>query len=342
MNIGFSTSVFFNNIGNAFIDYGAEYQVRQVIPGDAQLIKLSQCANFAASLSTKFAIKELPGIEWLWTRVMQRFVNQLHDKTYKAVSTLDVLSPAKIAKLDYLVIPGCVLTVPFFVIFGKFLEEKIAQGCKIVFLGASGNYYTEEERKCVREWLLKIKPHAILFRDSKAYKYYHDCTEMSYNGIDNVWFVNRLEVAKCSTIYDPYAVLNFDLPKNKGIKKELAKSLTEKGMKIIETDHKPFPYSKVGKLARRNVVCSDFPYDYLFIYKNVRETYTDRVHACIPSLAFGNKAQIFSDSPRLSLFENVNIDITELKSHPMSIDLAALRQLQDKQIEFFRGIFNSK
>ena len=40
MNIGFSTSVFFNNIGNAFIDYGAEYQVRQVIPADSQLIRV--------------------------------------------------------------------------------------------------------------------------------------------------------------------------------------------------------------------------------------------------------------------------------------------------------------
>ena len=110
-------------------------------------------------------------------------------------------------------------------------------------------------------------------------------------------------------------------------------------MKIIETDHKPFPYSKVGKLARHNVICSDFPYDYLCLYKNVRETYTDRVHACIPTLAFGNKAQIFSDSPRISLFENVNIDIQELKGHPMSIDLEALRHLQDKQIEFLREVF---
>lgn len=341
MNIGFSTSVFFNNIGNAFIDYGAEYQLRQVMPCDSQFIKLSQCANFSASLSTKFAIKELPGVEWLWTRTMQRFVHQLHDKTYKAVSTLDVLSPAKIAKLDYLVIPGCVLTVPFFVIFGKFLEEKIAQGCKIVFLGASGNYYTEEEQKCVREWLMKINPHAILFRDSKAYEYYHDCCGISYNGIDNVWFVNRLEVAKCPTTYDPYVVLNFDLPKNRGIKKELAKTLTQKGLNIIETDHKPFPYSKVGKLARRNVICSDYPYDYLFLYKNVCETYTDRVHASIPTLAFGNKAQIFSDSPRISLFENVNIDINELKDHPVSINLEALKLLQDEQIKFLSKIFNS-
>ena len=178
-----------------------------------------------------------------------------------------------------------------------------------------------------------------MFRDSKAYKYYHDYTDLSYNGIDNVWFVNRLEVAKCSTIYDPYAVLNFDLPKNKGIKKELTQALTERGLKIIETDHKPFPYSKVGKLARRNVICSDYPYDYLFLYKNVAETYTDRVHACIPTLAFGNKAQLFSDSPRISLFENVNIDINELKNHPITINQDELKSLQNKQIEFLSQIF---
>ena len=116
MNVGLFTSVFFNNIGNGFIDLGAEVQLKAALPVDAQIIKLSQCSNFAASLGKLFAIKELPCIEWLWTHLMQKFVNQLHDKTYKAVSSLDVFSPAKIAKLDYLVIPGCVLTVPFFVI----------------------------------------------------------------------------------------------------------------------------------------------------------------------------------------------------------------------------------
>lgn len=337
MNVGLFTSVFFNNIGNGFIDLGAEVQLKSALPENAQLIKLSQCSNFAASLGKMFAIKELPGIEWLWTHLMQKFVHQLHDKTYKAVSTLDVFSPAKIAELDYLVIPGCVLTVPFFVIFGKFLEEKVKQGCKLIFLAASGNYYTEEEKSCVKEWLTKLKPYAVTFRDSVAYNNYSSLCDKTYNGIDCVWFVNRLDIPKCETSMDPYVVLNFDLPKNNDIKKKLSKTLKDRN--IIYTDHKPYPYTKVSKRAKSNVMCSDYPLDYLFLYKNVKETYSDRVHACIPTLSFGNKAQLISDSPRVALFENVGIDLSEIKSHPISLDQGVLKELQDKQIAFISKLF---
>lgn len=337
MNVGLFTSVFFNNIGNGFIDLGAEVQLKAALPVDAQIIKLSQCSNFAASLGKLFAIKELPCIEWLWTHLMQKFVNQLHDKTYKAVSSLDVFSPAKIAKLDYLVIPGCVLTVPFFVIFGKFLEDKINQGCKLVFLAASGNYYTEEEKACVKEWLVKLKPYAITFRDSVAYRNYSSLCEKTYNGIDCVWFVNRLDIPKTNTTMDPYAILNFDLPKNDSIKKRLVKML--KNRNIIYTDHKPYPYTKVSKKAKQNIMCSDYPLDYLFLYKNVKETYSDRVHACIPTLAFGNKAQLISDSPRVALFENVGIDINKIKTEPINVDIEYLRKLQNNQIAFIQKLF---
>lgn len=336
MNIGLFTSVFFNNIGNGFIDLGAEVQLQAALSNDAKLVKLSQCANFAASLGPLFAIKELPGIEWMWTRVMQRFVNQLHDKTYKAVSTLDVFSPALIAKLDYLVIPGCVLTVPFFTIFGKFLERKVEQGCKLVFLGASGNYYTEEEKLCVKEWLKKLNPHAIMFRDSVAYNNYASQTERAYNGIDCVWFVNRLDIPKIKTAIDPYVVLNFDLPKHKLVKKKLMEQFA--GKNIIYTEHKPYPYTKVSKLAKQNVMCSDYPLDYLFVYKHVTTTYSDRVHACIPTLSFGNKAQLISDSPRVALFENVGIDLDEMKKEPIFVDLEKLKQLQDLQINKLKEV----
>ena len=81
-------------------------------------------------------------------------------------------------------------------------------------------------------------------------------------------------------------------------------------------------------------MCSDYPLDYLFIYRNVAATHSDRVHACIPTLSFGNKAQLYSDSPRIALFENVGIDVAEMKRHPVALDADKLKSLQDGQIEF--------
>lgn len=336
MKIGLFTSVYFNNIGNGFIDLGAEETIKAAMPDGAEIIKLSQCANFAASLGFSFMIKENIVVRWLWEHVVQHFEKQIHDRTYNAISTLDVFSPAKIAKLDYLILPGCILTDAFFTIYGKFLEEKARQGCKFIFLGASGNYYTEKEVAIVKQWLAKLKPYAIMFRDSVAYGHYKDYSDKVYNGIDNVFFVNRLNLPKVETTMDPYVALNFDIPKHDVYKKELERKFG--GQHIVYTDHKPYPYIKVSKLAKRNVMCSDYPLDYLFIYRNVTETHSDRVHACIPTLSFGNKAQLYSDSPRVALFENVGIDVDEMKRHPVALDADKLKAMQEGQIEFLKKL----
>jgi hypothetical protein len=49
------------------------------------------------------------------------------------IQTKDVFSVAQMVKLDYLIIPGCALTVPFFTIYGNLLEKKVLEGTKIIF-----------------------------------------------------------------------------------------------------------------------------------------------------------------------------------------------------------------
>ena len=334
-SIGLFTSVVFNNIGNAFIDYGAEATIKAAFP-NINIIKISSFANFAATQGRFFLLKETYVLNWIWTRVMQRFAQKLHDKVYDAVDSIDVISPVKIAKLDYLIIPGCVLTVPFFIIYGKLLEDKVKEGCKLIFWAASGNHYTEYEIENVSNWLKRLKPYAICTRDSIAYNHYFSYSNKVYNGIDNVFFVNLLKLPKVKTSMDPYVVLNFDEPKHRDICSNLKTKFDSKH--IIETNHKPFPFSKVFSLVKKNVVVSENPFDYLFLYNNVKETYTDRVHACIPTLSFGNKVQLYSDSPRIALFENVGLNLNEMKDHPVELDRRRLKELQDSQIAFLAKI----
>jgi len=336
MNIGLFTSVHFNNIGNGFIDLGAECALNEAKSVDSRIIKVSQCANFAASLGNLFVIRENKAVSWIWNNIMSKFAGKLHDRTYaKAVSTLDVFSVAKIVKLDFLIIPGCVLTVPFFKIYGKLLEEKVKQGCKLVFLGASGNYYTDYEFDQVTNFLIKLKPFAIITRDSIAYEHYKDLAEHSYNGIDNVFFVNKLNIPKLDTIISPYVVVNIELDQHKNIKDNLEIDLA--GKNVVYSNHKPFPYTKVTELVKKGVMISDYPMDYLVLYKNAEAVYSDRVHACIPTLSFGNKATLFSESPRKALFQNVGIN--EITTKPMEVK--NLSDLQNKQIQFLKKILNS-
>lgn len=334
MNIGLFTSVFFNNIGNGFIDLGAEEAVKRALPSNANLIKMSQCANFAASMSRSFAIKENPFVNWVWVHTMQKHAKKIHDKTYRTVSTLDVMSVPKLLVLDYLIIPGCVLTVPFFTIYGYFLRDKVRQGCKLIFLGVSGNFYTDYEIQAVSKWLIDLQPYAIMTRDSVAYENYFKYSPNSYNGIDNVFFANLLKLPRIKTSPEDYVVINLEEPKHKKIRDNLIKRLGSEKKNIVFTNHKPYPYSNISKMVKKGIIVSDYPLDYLILYRNASEVYSDRVHACIPTLSFGNKARLYSDSPRKALFQNVEI----YESDDGFMNIRNLEEYQQMQIDYLKRI----
>lgn len=337
MNIGLFTSVFFNNIGNGFIDLGAEVTLKEVLSSKDNLIKVSQCANFAASMSRAFAIKENPIINYLWVSIMQKFAKSLQDKMYKTVNTKSVISVTDILHLDILVIPGCVLTVPFFTIYGELLKKKVNEGCKLIFLGVSGNFYSNYEVKVVSEYLQQLKPLAIMTRDSVAYEKYSQYAKYAYNGIDNVFFVNRLNLPTIKTTPKNYIIINIEEPKHKKIKEKLIKELTAQGENIIITNHKPYPYLKLSKMVKNGVIASDYPLDYLILYKNAKMVYSDRVHACIPNISFGNPAVLYSSSPRKALFKNVGID--KIDNNPMVVK--DLLKKQEDQINYLKEVLKN-
>jgi len=62
---------------------------------------------------------------------------------------------------------------------------------------------------------------------------------------------------------------------------------------------------------------SEMADDYLSLYANCSTVYSDRVHACVATLAFGNKARLIDETPRAHLFEtldagNVRNEIVQL------------------------------
>lgn len=59
-------------------------------------------------------------------------------------------------------------------------------------------------------------------------------------------------------------------------------------------------------LIRENALVSDHPDDYLHAYANTKTAYSDRVHATVVALSFGNPAQLFWKSPRATLFDQID------------------------------------
>lgn len=105
--------------------------------------------------------------------------------------------------------------------------------------------------------------------------------------------------------------------------------------KIIRTDHRynPVVLKKIYKSP--NTYSGDVPYSYLQIYKNTEITFSNRVHACVATLAFGNKAMLFTKSPRAYLLDRVKAH--GIKEKPVSIDLGLLQKEKDDLINFIKN-----
>ncbi|MDR0307494.1 MAG: hypothetical protein LBI42_11745 [Chitinispirillales bacterium] len=52
---------------------------------------------------------------------------------------------------------------------------------------------------------------------------------------------------------------------------------------------------------------SDIPEDYLTLYANATAVHSDRVHACVVALAYGNKARLYNNTLRAALFKKLGI-----------------------------------
>ena len=88
------------------------------------------------------------------------------------------------------------------------------------------------------------------------------------------------------------------------------------------------------------IVQSDLPDDYLNLYGNCKATYSDRIHACVATLAFGNPARLYSKSERFLLFDRVGL--SSIRDNIVSLDRGKIEKEKKKQIDFLRGIFTKR
>jgi hypothetical protein len=199
----------------------------------------------------------------------------------------------------------------------------------IVLLGAGGGNYEPQTVETVRKILDQIQPAALLTRDERAYEKYNDMFELSYNGIDCGLFIDEW--------YGPpdanqeILAATFD----KTNEPEL-----DTDARVIRPNHGPFPTygtnPKAEYFKKNDTLLSDSLVDYLMVYANAEETHSDRIHACIPALAYGNRAQFYYDTPRSLLFDRVlTQDITK---EPIKIDRNRLKREKSNQISEFRAI----
>jgi hypothetical protein len=111
---------------------------------------------------------------------------------------------------------------------------------------------------------------------------------------------------------------------------------TVDGRLIIRTDHRFNPLIEKKVFKAPNSFVSDIPYTYLNLYANAKLTLSNRVHACVATLAYGNPAMLISKTPRAKLLERVGA--SAIIREPVTLPKEEIEEEKAQLVDFVRSV----
>ena len=107
------------------------------------------------------------------------------------------------------------------------------------------------------------------------------------------------------------------------------------GLNVMRPEHRFNPHVTWKVYRQVGAIASDEPFTYFSIYSQTQLTISDRVHACVATLAAGKPAMLCHPTPRAYLFERLGLN--EIRQRPMTLDLEMLKREQEAELEFLRS-----
>ncbi len=104
---------------------------------------------------------------------------------------------------------------------------------------------------------------------------------------------------------------------------------------VIRPEHRYTPHMTHKIYQHPNSFVSDETFTYFSIYAGTSLTLSDRVHACVMSLAYGNPAMLFTISPRQALFSRLGLE--EIRLKPVTLDLDFLEEQRQAELSFIKS-----
>lgn len=296
MKIGCYIGAWTYNIGNAFFDLGLEYVLKKAFP-DARLYPMGGSVRYLFNHNS-------------WGK-------RYADRSFEI---------GEVADIDILAYAGMAICNEFVDDNGATFINAAKRGVAILGVGIGALRYTAQEADYYTMFINKLPKYAMVTRDDDTFSMFDGKIAHVYRGIDNAFSLGYAYSPPKLRLGE-YDVMNFDA-------NFIAKVPEIPGRDIIYTHHKfaadlPEPFYQ-----KPNTLISDMPWDYLALYANCCTTYTDRVHACIASLSYGNKAMLFNKTPRKSLFAKFNL--SEITEHPCALDMNLMEEQVNNQINVVR------
>lgn len=234
--------------------------------------------------------------------------------------------------IDAIVFSGPMFDKNFSDLFEPMFRVAQKRGVKIILLTTGGIEYTDDEVTHCRSVLRKYPPFILTTRDRDTYENYGDLAEHSYDGICTAWFVNDFYSGYSSGSLSPYVTSCFDITSEPSLN---LRNIEIGSDNVVNSEVKHGTFQKVKRLFQtglpsevdgfrviRPIHCcvkrvnrqlffkpnsfvSQTPFGFLNLYRNTSLTVTDRLHAAVATMAFGNPARLYISSKRPKLLERV-------------------------------------
>lgn len=341
MKIGIYAGYWSTNIGNSYFQRGCKYLIEQALPN-----------------ATTFFIADEAGY------IKPNQGNPIN--SYNSILNID---------MDIAIILGPFIRPEVAKIAIPTLLQLKKKNVKIVALGVGMMDYKSTTIQYASEVLKEISPDIFMTRDRETFNAFRTSCKYAYDGIDLGFFSSDVYgnapglngdyvTFNFDQLPEPLIIegaggdypfefngKSYSLSFNKQ-----RKSLSEKGFifqtidslllnqsynkefagnEIIRTDHRYNPVILKRIYRYPNTIASDIPEPYWAAYKNTKLTISNRVHACVATLSFGNPAWLFTKSPRSYLLDRVGV--TDIRKGPVSVSLDYLKEEKVNMIEFIKN-----
>ncbi|MCU1496124.1 MAG: hypothetical protein JWM47_77 [Acidimicrobiales bacterium] len=319
LTIGIASGYTSQNIGNAFFQLG----------GAAQVARAAQLAG------REVRVTFVPDVPGNWT--LRRKGNG------SPPAHFDVLRHTE--GLDLLVIQGPSLSWFVNDFWTDALADLRARGTQVALIGIAFYRFDQAEIDQARRFLDANPVLAISTRDSRSATLLREMVgekPVVHDGLDSGFWLPHAHTP-LPLAGGPYLALTFDRfvePRitadpdperlirmepddrlarlanriaRQGKAKAYAAALLDRSERparigdhtVIRPEHRSNPPMHWKAYGRPNGLMADEPYSYLSVYAAAELTVSDRVHACVAALAYGNRAVILNETPRGRLLDRV-------------------------------------
>lgn len=295
------------NIGEGIVTKGAIGCIKRAFP-DAEVFEISLYSDkIAGRLHQDNLMSNFQSLLGMSNFGTGKSVGKQPGNHARIVDLLDA---------DLAIIPGGILR-PGIDQFMDTFRTLRDNGIPILLLGAGGNGSDKYSniRSQLLERLEEINVQAIITRDHLAYDALSDDVDYIYDGIDcgfylKEWYTPPPATKEFSTIsFDKSDIPDIDTDEKQiyPIHTPFNKPFWSLHRQAYDRFRSGYGGASIRKelLEKEQLFLSDNIREYLFLYANTNVTHSDRIHSCVPTLAYGGSARLYTEDLRRHIFDGL-------------------------------------